>query len=262
MDLELKDKVALVTASSGGIGYDIALSLAKEDATVIINGRSEESVSNAIKELEKKYPAASLQPLVADLGTKEGCDKTIQAYPYIDILINNVGIYEGKDFFGETDDDWQRLFDINIMSAVRLSRYYLKKLIEKGSGRVIFISSESGLAPDPNMAHYSATKAMLLSIARSLAETTRGTEVTVNAILPGSTKTNSVMKLIQEQYPDLNEDEAEEKFMKENRSSSILERLILPHEIGDFVTFICSPKSSAINGAPLRADGGIVRSNF
>jgi len=262
MDLELKGKVALVTASSGGIGYDIALSLAKEDTTVIINGRSDESVSKAIEEMKQKYPSADLKPLVADLGTKEGCDKTIETYPDIDILINNVGIYEGVGFFEETDEDWQKIFDINIMSAVRLSRYYGEKLIEKGKGRIIFISSESGLAPDPNMAHYSATKAMLLSVARSLAENTRGTEVTVNSVLPGSTKTKSVMKLIQEQYPDANEDEAEKKFMKENRSSSILERLIYPHEIGDFVCFICSPKASAINGSPLRADGGIVRSNF
>lgn len=262
MDLQLKGKTALVTASSGGIGYDIALSLAKEDATVIINGRSEESVSEAIKEIKNTYSSANLQPLVADLGNKEGCDKTIQSYPDIDILINNVGIYEGIGFFEETDEDWQKIFEINIMSAVRLSRYYGQKLIEKGKGRIIFISSESGLAPDPNMAHYSATKAMLLSVARSLAENTRGTEVTVNSILPGSTKTKSVMKLIQGQYPDVGEEEAEKKFMKENRSSSILERLIYPHEIGDFVAFICSPKSSAINGAPLRADGGIVRSNF
>lgn len=262
MDLELKGKTALVTASSGGIGYDIALSLAKEDATVIINGRSEESVTDAIEKLKSSYPSANLQPLVADLGTKEGCDKAIQSYADIDFLINNVGLYEGKGFFDETDEDWQKLFDINIMSAVRLSRYYGKKLIEKGKGRIIFISSESGLAPDPNMAHYSATKAMLLSIARSLAENTRGTEVTVNSILPGSTKTKSVMELIGEQFPDLNEEEAEKKFMGENRSSSILGRLIHPHEIGDFVCFICSPKSSAINGAPLRADGGIVRSNF
>jgi len=262
MDLELKGKTALVTASSGGIGYDIALSLAKEDTTVIINGRSEESVSRAIEKLKQAYPSAHLRPLVADLGDEEGCNKAIQEYPDIDILINNVGIYEGIGFFDETDEDWQKIFKINIMSAVRLSRYYGKKLIEKGKGRIIFISSESGLAPDPNMAHYSATKAMLLSISRSLAESTRGTEVTVNAILPGSTKTKSVMELIQEQYPDVDEEEAEKKFMKENRSSSILERLIHPHEIGDFVCFVCSPKASAINGAPLRADGGIVRSNF
>lgn len=262
MNLQLTGKLALVTASSGGIGLEIARSLAREGATVIINGRSAASVDQAIAELKKELPDADLKALAADNGTAEGTEATIAAFPEIDILVNNLGIYEAVGFFDETDESWQRLFEVNIMSGVRLARHYLPKMIAKNDGRIIFISSESGVNPAPEMAHYSATKTMQLSISRSLAELTKGTAVTVNVVLPGSTKTEGVTKFIADIFPDLSEANAERKFMQENRPTSLIERLIRPEEIGNAVTFICSPLASAINGASLRVDGGLVRNIF
>jgi 3-oxoacyl-[acyl-carrier protein] reductase len=262
MNLGLDNKTALVSASSGGIGLEIALSLAKENATVIINGRTEKSVTDAIAAIKKQLPDAKLKPLVADIGTKEGAEKAILEVPDVDILVNNLGIYEAVGFFEETDESWFRLFEVNIMSGVRLSRHYAKKMIERGTGRVIFISSESAINPAPEMAHYSATKTMQLAISRSLAELTKGTKVTVNAILPGSTKTEGVGKFIQDIFPQHSPEEAEKAFVVENRPTSLIQRLINPSEIGDFVAFVASERASAINGAALRVDGGIVRSAF
>jgi len=260
MDLLLNDKLALVTASSGGIGFEIARSLAAEGARVIVNGRSESSVSAAVGRLRERVPDARVETLVADNGTAEGCEATFRAFPEVDILVNNLGIYEAVGFFDETDEAWRRLFEVNILSGVRLSRHYLQAMLAKRTGRVLFIASESALSPAPEMAHYSATKTMQLSIARSLAELTKGTGVTVNAVLPGSTKTEGVMTFIQDVFPDLSPAEAERRFMQENRPTSLIERLIDPAEVGDFVAFLCSPRASAINGAALRVDGGLVRS--
>ena len=262
MDTLLKDKLALVTASSGGIGQAIALSLAAEGARVIINGRSEKVVDIAIDNIRSKYPSAELEPLAADNGTAEGCAQTIAAYPEVDILVNNLGIYEAVGFFEETDEAWQRMFEINIMSGVRLSRHYLRKMLAKNWGRIIFISSESGFAPAPEMAHYSATKTMQLSISRSLAELTKGTGVTVNTVLPGPTRTENVLKFIQDAMPGVPAEQAERRFVIENRSTSLIQRLIRPEEVGDFVAFVASPRASAVNGAALRVEGGVVRSVF
>jgi 3-oxoacyl-[acyl-carrier protein] reductase len=260
MDLLLNDKLALVTASSGGIGFEIARSLAAEGARVIVNGRSESSVSGAVGRLRERVPDARVETLVADNGTADGCEATLRAFPEVDILVNNLGIYEAVGFFDETDEAWRRLFEVNILSGVRLSRHYLQAMLAKRTGRVLFIASESALSPAPEMAHYSATKTMQLSIARSLAELTKGTGVTVNAVLPGSTKTEGVMTFIQDVFPGLSPAEAERRFMQENRPTSLIERLIDPAEVGDFVAFLCSPRASAINGAALRVDGGLVRS--
>ena len=262
MDLHLHGKTALVTASSGGIGFAIARSLAREGARVVVNGRSEATVANAIGALKKELPKADLIPLVTDNGTAEGCEKTVAALPSVDILVNNLGIYEAVGFFEESDADWQRLFEVNIMSGVRLSRHYLKGMLDRGEGRVIFIASESAVSPAPEMAHYSATKTMQLGIARSLAELTKGTRVTVNSVLAGSTRTEGVEKFIGDVFPDLSFEEAERRFMKENRPTSLIARLIDPNEVGDVVAFLCSDRASAINGAPVRADGGLVRSAF
>jgi 3-oxoacyl-[acyl-carrier protein] reductase len=260
MDLQLTGKLALVTASSGGIGLEIARSLAAEGATVIINGRSSSTVDKAVAELRTQFPNAKIEALAADNATAEGVAQTIKAFPEIDILVNNLGIYEAVGFFDETDESWQNLFEVNVMSGVRLSRHYLQQMIAKNSGRIVFISSESGVNPAPEMAHYSATKTMQLSISRSLAELTKGTEVTVNVVLPGPTKTEGVTKFIAGIYPGLSETEAEQKFIQTNRPTSLIERLIKPSEIGDAVTFICSPRASAMSGATLRVDGGVVRS--
>lgn len=259
MDLQLQNKLALVTASSGGIGLAIAETLAAEGARVIINGRSEGTVSSAIAELSNNLPEARFLSLAADNGTAEGTAKTVAAFPEVDILVNNLGIYEAVGFFDEKDEDWQRLFEVNIMSGVRLSRHYLQRMLEKKTGRVVFISSESGINPAPEMAHYSATKTTQLGISRSLAELTKGTAVTVNCVLPGSTKTESALKFIGDVYPGVPSDEAERRFVIENRSTSLIQRLIDPQEIADVVAFVCSPRAAAINGTAVRADGGIVR---
>lgn len=262
MDMHLKDQTALVTASSAGIGLAIARSLAAEGASVYINGRTQSSVDRAIEEIRRDEPDADLRALVADNSTREGCDQTIEALPALDILVNNLGIYEAVGFFDETDEAWQTLFETNIMSGVRLSRHFLKGMLEKGYGRVVFISSESGLSPAPEMAHYSATKTMQLGISRSLAELTQGTRVTVNAVLPGPTRTESVEKFIRDVFPDTTPEEAEKRFMSENRPTSLIRRLINPAEIGDIVTFLCSPRAAVINGSNIRAEGGLVRTAF
>ncbi|MEC4983422.1 MAG: SDR family oxidoreductase [Oscillatoria sp. PMC 1068.18] len=264
MELNLQNQKVLVSASSGGIGYAIATAFAKEGAEVIINGRSDKSVDRAIAEIKEKVPDAKLLSLAADLGTADGCQLAIKTYPEVNILVNNLSLYESVDFFEITDEQWQRLFNINIMSSVRLSRHYLKQMLQKSQGRILFIASESAISPAPEMAHYSATKTMQLAIARSLAELTKGTEVTVNSLLPGSTRTESVKKFIQDVFDDesLSAEAAEEKFMVENRPSSLIQRLILPEEIANAAVFLCSPLASAFNGAAVRADGGLIRSVF
>lgn len=262
MQLNLNGKLALVTASSSGIGMEIARSLASEGATVIINGRSQSSVDKAINQLKELQPEAKLMPLVADNGTLAGTEATISQFPHVDILVNNLGIYEAVGFFEETDAAWQHLFEVNIMSGVRLARHYLKFMLENNAGRVVFISSESGISPAPEMAHYSATKTMQLGISRSLAELTKNTEVTVNAILPGPTRTEGVEKFIQDIYLDMTPEVAESRFMTENRPSSLIGRLINPSEIGDIVAFICSDRAAVINGSNIRAEGGLVRAAF
>jgi len=262
MKLELENKTALVTASSGGIGLEIARALASEGAHVIINGRNNSTVNSAIASIKETCPEAILHALVADNSTKEGCDKTIDSYPDIDILINCLGIYEAVGFFNEKDENWQTLFETNVMSGVRLARHYLNKMLQNGKGRIIFISSESGISPAPEMVHYSATKTMQLGISRALAELTKGTEVTVNSVLPGPTKTKSVENFVKGLFPELSMKEAETKFMLENRPSSLIQRFINPKEIGDIVTFICSARAAVINGSNIRAEGGLVKSAF
>lgn len=264
MQLNLEGKVALVTGSTSGIGKAIAMSLVAEGATVLINGRREEKVNQTIKDIKAKYPNASLKSVVADLGTEQGCQEVTETNPEVDILVNNLGIFEPVEYFDISDEDWFKLFETNIMSGVRLTRQYLKKMIENKNGRVIFIASEAAIMPSLEMAHYSATKTMQLSLSRSLAELTKGTNVTVNTVMPGSTLTEGVETMLNTLYPNenLTMEEAETRFMKENRPTSIIQRLIRPEEIAHLVTFLSSPLSSAINGSALRIDGGLVRSVF
>ncbi|MCB1329204.1 MAG: SDR family oxidoreductase [Maritimibacter sp.] len=264
MDLGLKGKRALVTASSGGIGEAIATALAREGAEVIVNGRSQASINAAKERITKAAPNAKVHGLVADLGAVEGCEKAIAELPAdsVDILVNNLGIYEPVDFFDATDAQWQRLIEVNVMSGVRLSRHFLKAMIAKNQGRIVFVSSESGINPAPEMAHYSATKTMQISVSRNLAELTKGTGVTVNAVLPGPVNTEGVGDFIAALFPELPRDEAHAKFMRENRPTSLIQRLTRPEEIGDFVCFIASERASAVNGAALKVDGGMIRSVF
>ncbi|MDB6127956.1 MAG: oxidoreductase [Verrucomicrobia bacterium] len=262
MNLQLENKLTLVTASSGGIGLEIARTLAREGARVIVNGRSQRSVDSAVASLRKSQPDAKVEALAADNGTAAGAEQTIARFPEVDILVNNLGIYEAVGFFDETDADWLRLFEANIMSGVRLSRHYLKRMLERKTGRIIFISSESAVSPSPEMPHYAATKTMQLSISRSLAELTKGTAVTVNTVMPGSTLTEGVAKFVGELFPGLSLEEAGRRFVKENRPTSLIERLLKPEEIASLVAFVSSPVASGINGAALRVDGGLVRSVF
>ena len=260
MDLKLRGKTALVTASSGGIGLAIARALASEGARVVVNGRSSATVEKALATIRRDFPDADLEPLAADAGSAEGGEAIQDAFPEVDVLVNNLGIYEAVGFLEESDEDWRRLFEVNILSGVRLARAYLPGMLERNSGRIVFISSESAVSPAPEMAHYSATKTMQLSLSRSLAELTRGTGVTVNCVLPGSTRTEGVDRFVQDLFPGLSPAEAERRFMAENRPTSLIQRLIDPAEIADLVAFVCSPRASAINGAALRVDGGLVRS--
>lgn len=260
MDLKLRGKTALVTASSGGIGLAIARALASEGARVVVNGRSSATVEKAVASIHRDFPDAVLEPLAADAGSAEGCEAILDAIAEVDVLVNNLGIYEAVGFLEESDEDWRRLFEVNILSGVRLARAYLPGMLGKDSGRIVFISSESAVSPAPEMAHYSATKTMQLSLSRSLAELTRGTGVTVNCVLPGSTRTEGVDRFVQDLFPGLSPAEAERRFMADNRPTSLIQRLIDPAEIADLVAFVCSPRASAINGAALRVDGGLVRS--
>ncbi|MFB5660284.1 SDR family NAD(P)-dependent oxidoreductase [Alteribacillus sp. HJP-4] len=264
MQLYLTGKKALVTGSTAGIGKAIAKSLAAEGVEVIINGRREEGIRQTINEIRDMVPNAVLHMAEADLGTEAGCQKMMDEYSDVDILINNLGIFEPGDYFEIPDDDWYNMFEVNIMSSVRLTRQYMKNMMEKNEGRVIFIGSEASIMPSQEMAHYSATKTMQLSLSRSLAELTKGTNVTVNTVLPGSTLTEGIETMLQHLYPDenLSLEEAEKRFMEENRPTSIIQRLIRPDEVAHFVTFMSSPLSSAANGSALRVDGGLVRSVF
>ena len=262
MDLQLEGRKALVTASSGGIGQEIARTLARERATVIVNGRSGAVVDAAIASIRASVPQARLEGLVADIGTAAGCAHAIEAQPEVDILVNNLGIYEAVPLRETTDAAWLRLFEINVLSGVRLSRHYIGGMLARNRGRIVFISSEAAIAPAPELPHYSATKTMELSISRNLAELTKGSGVTVNAVLPGSTRTEGVKAFVQNLFPELPYADAEARFMRENRATSLIARLIDPAEVAAAVAFVCSGPAGAINGAALRVDGGIVRSVF
>jgi 3-oxoacyl-[acyl-carrier protein] reductase len=264
MNLNLKKKTALITGSTSGIGKAIAMSLASEGVSVIINGRNQTMIDKTVREIEQTIPNAQVQGIAADLGTREGCELVIARFPNIDILINNLGIYEPVEYFDTQDADWYQQFEVNIMSSIRLTRYYLKQMIATNQGRIIFIGSEAALVPALELPHYSAVKTMQLSLSRSLAELTKGTEVTVNTITPGSTLTDGVKEMLQSLYQDTNMtlEEMEQQFVRENRATSIIQRLILPEEIANLVTFVSSPLSSAINGSALKIDGGIVRTIF
>lgn len=262
MDLQLTGKTALVTGSTAGIGLAIASSLAAEGADVIINGRTPKRVEQAIADIRKQHPKAKLTGIAADVSTAAGCQKLTSELPHVDILINNAGIFEPKPFAEIPDEDWDRFFQTNVMSGVRLSRSYFPKMLKQNWGRIIFISSESGLQIPLEMIHYGMTKTAQLAIARGLAEATRGTNVTVNSILPGPTASEGVTTFVSNLAKNQNIDakEFERQFFQHARPSSLLQRFAIPDEVANLVTFVCSPLSSATNGAALRVDGGVVRS--
>jgi NAD(P)-dependent dehydrogenase (short-subunit alcohol dehydrogenase family) len=256
MDLQLEGKTALVTGSTAGIGLAIATALAKERAAVIVNGRTEERVRKAIE------TSGAVHGIAADLGTEAGVHAVIARFPAVDILVNNVGIFEPKPFEQISDDDWRRLFEVNVLSGVRLSRHYIGPMKQKNWGRIIFISSESALQIPVEMIHYGMTKTAQLAIARGLAETTAGTAVTVNAVLPGPTESEGVAEFVNSLAAEKGVDRHafEREFFEKARPTSILKRFETTEEVAAVVAFVASPLASAINGAAVRADGGVVRS--
>ena len=261
MDLQLKDKVALVTGSTAGIGFAITSRLASEGAEVIVNGRTDEHVSEAVARITKRFSAANLRGIAADLGSAEGCNEVVRQLPRVDILVNNAGIFEPKPFEQISDTDWEKFFAVNVMSGVRLSRSYLPEMKKRNWGRIVFISSESALQIPAEMIHYGTTKTAQLAVARGMAETCAGTEVTVNSVLPGPTASEGVTEFV-DQLAKQNQQtphEFEKEFFRSARPTSILKRFIKPDEIANVVAFVCSPLASAINGAAVRADGGVVR---
>jgi NAD(P)-dependent dehydrogenase (short-subunit alcohol dehydrogenase family) len=259
MDLELTDKTALVTGATAGIGLEIARALSLEGAAVTITGRTRKKLDDAVADLQASG-GKPVTGVLADVATAEGVAVATAALPRVDILINNLGIYESKAFGDISDDDWAHLFDVNVMSGVRLSRAYLPAMLEKNWGRIIFISSESGLAVPEDMIHYAMTKTAQLSISRGLAQLTRSTNVTVNAVMPGPTRSEGIEDFLRSQAADPGAPIAqiEAEFFATARASSIIQRMIDAKEIANLVAYVASPRSSATNGAALRAEGGLV----
>ncbi len=262
MDLKLTNKVALVSGSTAGIGLAIATALATEGATVIINGRTTERVDAAIARIKQTVTDAFLEGIVADLGTLAGATDLFKQVPEVDILVNNLGIYGFKAFEEVSDDEWMKFLEVNVISGVRLSRHYLPLMLKKNWGRIIFISSESGVNIPAEMIHYGVTKTAQLALARGLAETTVGTNVTVNSVLPGPTRSEGVENFIQGLAKDqsMTSEQVEKEFFEKTRPSSLIQRFATAEEVAALVAFVASPLSSATNGAALRVDGGVVRS--
>lgn len=264
MDLQLKNKTAFISGSTAGIGYAIAKGLAKEGAKVILNGRKQQNVDETIQQLQSEVPGAAITGIPADFANDAEVAALIARLPEIDILINNVGIFEPKPFTEIPDEDWFRLFNVNVMSGIRLSRHVFPTLLKKNWGRIIFISSESAVFIPSEMIHYGMTKTAQLAISRGLAELTKGTGVTVNTVLPGPTKSRGVVDFIADLARQENKstDEIEKLFFKDFRPTSLIERFASIEEIANMVTYIASPLSSATNGATLRAEGGLLKSAF
>ena len=262
MDLQLSDKVALVSGSTAGIGLAIATTLAEEGATVIVNGRTQERVNHALEILQQSVPNAKLQGIAADLGTQAGVELLLQQVPFVNILVNNLGIYGSQAFEDISDEEWMNILEVNVMSGVRLSRHYLPLMLKKDWGRIIFISSESALNIPAEMIHYGVTKTAQVALSRGLAETTAGSQVTVNTVLPGPTRSEGVETFIEKLAKDQNisPEQVEKEFFTKMRPSSLIQRFATTSEVAALVAFVASPVASAINGAALRVEGGVVRS--
>jgi len=262
MHIDLSGKTALVSASTAGIGLATAIGLARAGATVVLNGRSDEAIARARHAVLAAVPGAQVRGVAADLATADGAAALIAAEPAADILVNNAGIYGPQDFFDIDDATWEHFYQINVMSGVRLSRHYLKGMLQKDWGRVIFVSSESGVSIPADMIHYGMTKTAQLALSRGLAKLAAGTGVTVNAVLPGPTLSEGVRAMLQEaaQAAGTSVEEAATAFVREHRASSILRRPATVEEVANMIVYACSPQASATTGAALHVDGGTVDS--
>ncbi|MGI4819764.1 MAG: SDR family NAD(P)-dependent oxidoreductase [Janthinobacterium lividum] len=261
MDLQLTNRTALITGSTAGIGLAIAQRLAAEGAEIILTGRTEARIADAKAAILQQTPSATVRGVAVDFGDAAQVENLLREVPSVDILVNNVGIFEPKPFAEITDADWLRFFEVNVLSGVRLSRQYFPLMLKQGTGRIIFISSESGLQIPAEMVHYGTTKTAQLAVARGLAELTKGTGVTVNSVLPGPTASEGVEEFIKQLAGEgKTREEAEHEFFRDARPSSLLQRFITTDEVASMVAYLCSPLAAATNGASVRVDGGVVRS--
>jgi NAD(P)-dependent dehydrogenase (short-subunit alcohol dehydrogenase family) len=262
MDFGLKGKVAVVSGSTAGIGLAIANALAEEGAKVVVNGRTAARVNTALENIRRQHQSADVQGVAADLGTAGGVDAFVKQVPNADVLINNLGIFEPKPFAEIADADWLRFFEVNVLSGVRLVRHYLPGMLKSNWGRIIFISSESAIQIPAEMIHYGMTKTAQIAVARGLAESVAGTGVTVNSVLPGPTASEGVEGFLNSlaKQRNISSADIEKEFFKTGRPSSLLKRFETPEEIAAVVAFVASAQSSAISGASVRAEGGVIRS--
>jgi NAD(P)-dependent dehydrogenase (short-subunit alcohol dehydrogenase family) len=261
MDLKLKGKSALVTGSTAGIGFAIARSLAAEGAHVYVNGRTLKRVDAALAAIRSEVPSANIAGIAADFSNAAGAEAVIAKLPAVDVLVNNVGIFEPKPFQQIPDADWHRFFEVNVMSGVRLARHYLVGMLKKNWGRIIFISSESAVQIPAEMVHYGMTKTAQIAVARGIAESVAGTGVTVNSVLAGPTASEGVGGFVEAMARDQkkSKEQVEKEFFEHVRPTSLLKRFATVEEVAAMVTYVASELSSATNGAALRADGGVVR---
>ena len=264
MNLGLQGKLAVVSGSTAGIGLAIAIALASEGARVIINGRTEERVSAALEKIRERVPSADLRGVAADLGSGSGVEAFLKKAPDADVLINNLGIFDLKPFLEIPDDEWLRFFEVNVLSGVRLTRKYLPAMLKKNWGRVIFISSESAQNLPTEMVHYGMTKTAQVAIARGLAQSVAGTGVTVNSILVGPTESEGAGNFLDNmaKQQKISKAEMEKLFFEKARPSSLLRRFETPEEVAAVVAFVASTQALVINGAAVRAEGGVVSSLF
>jgi NAD(P)-dependent dehydrogenase (short-subunit alcohol dehydrogenase family) len=260
MKIDLSGTTALVTGSTSGIGHAIAKGLAATGARVIVNGRTQSKVEEAVAALKKAVSGSAIEGVAADVSTAEGCAALVKAVPDVDILINNTGIFEPKEFFDIPDEDWLRFFNVNVMSGIRLSRAYMPGMLKRNWGRIVFIASESAIMIPKEMIHYGMTKTAQLAISRGLAELTRGTAVTVNAVMPGPTMSEGVETFVKDLAKQNGQsvETAAANFIKEHRPTSLIQRFASVDEIANMVVYIASREASVTNGAALRAEGGLV----
>jgi NAD(P)-dependent dehydrogenase (short-subunit alcohol dehydrogenase family) len=261
MELGLRERRALVTGSTAGIGFATAKMLAGEGADVVVNGRTPARVEAAIGRIREEFPSALLTGVPADLGSADGCADLLERVPAVDILVNNVGIFEPKPFEEIPDGDWLRLFETNVMSGVRLARHYLPRMRARNWGRIVFVSSESAVQIPAEMVHYGMTKTAQVAIARGIAEGVAGTGITVNSVLAGPTASEGVTTFVEELGRSRGIDRAamERDFFATARPTSLLRRFAEPEEIAAAIVYLCGEPASATNGAAVRADGGVVR---